>query len=80
LSLALGDGAEPGAIRDRDQNARTVPSDTVIGLTRTTSLAIAASMLKPLSEIAALGAVVHAYAVAVIVAELAAVRRILPFP
>jgi site-specific DNA recombinase len=32
LSLALGDGAEPGAIRDRDQNARTVPSDTVIGL------------------------------------------------
>jgi anti-sigma factor RsiW len=32
LSLELGDGAEPGAIRDRDQNARTVPSDTVIGL------------------------------------------------
>jgi len=29
LSLALGDGAEPGAIRDRDQNAGTVPSDTV---------------------------------------------------
>jgi hypothetical protein len=35
LSLALGDGAEPGAIRDPDQNARTVPSDTVIGLIRT---------------------------------------------
>jgi hypothetical protein len=30
--LPLGDGAEPGAIRDRDQNASTVPSDTVIGL------------------------------------------------
>jgi hypothetical protein len=32
LSLALGDGAEPGAIRDRGQNARIVPSDTVARL------------------------------------------------
>jgi len=34
LSLALADGDVPRAIRDRDQNASTAPSDTVIGLTR----------------------------------------------
>jgi hypothetical protein len=33
LSLALGDGADPGTIPNRDQNASTVPSDTVLVLT-----------------------------------------------